>query len=233
MPRLVWVFARRTATLLILSYGSSYYHISPLASVKCPGHIEKSEWFRICFSFMYFHSCCNDFRWVWSNRIEPDQTAPERANIRGVYTFCHSVCTFSTHYLMVKPRCSIFRIMTAILSVVPNFFYFYGISISFSLLQVSIAMPQLKLLKNVVDKMKNLSNCLVSLLNFLQCFELGCLCLTTLDAYVWHALLKTIIKLLYLSHVIRKPVYTIMWTTKVWISLRIYIVWSAPLLSAA
>ena len=186
MPRLIWVFAGLTATLLVLSCRGSYYHISPLASVKRPGHIEKSEWFRICFSLMYFHSCCNDFRWVWSNHIESDQTAPERANIRGVYTFCHSVCTFSTHYLMVKPRCTMFRILTAVLSVVPNFFYFYGISIGFSLLQVSIAMPQLKLLKNVVDKMKNLSNCLVSLLNFLQCFRtwmlmfdnLGCICLT-------------------------------------------------------
>ena len=31
-----------------------------------------------------------------------------------VYTVCHSVCIFWTHYSMVEPHCSNFRIITAI-----------------------------------------------------------------------------------------------------------------------
>ena len=37
MPRLIWVFAERTATLLVLSWGGSYIfnHFRKLGSVKC------------------------------------------------------------------------------------------------------------------------------------------------------------------------------------------------------
>ena len=38
-----------------------------------------------------------------------------------VYTVCHSVCSFRTHYTKVKPLCSTFRVITANFSVVRIF----------------------------------------------------------------------------------------------------------------
>ena len=38
-----------------------------------------------------------------------------------VYTVCHSICTFWTHYSIVEPLCSNFRVITANVSGVRNF----------------------------------------------------------------------------------------------------------------
>ena len=37
-----------------------------------------------------------------------------RSSLIRVYTVCHSICTFWKHYPMVKPRCSNFRVITAV-----------------------------------------------------------------------------------------------------------------------
>ena len=49
-------------------------------------------------------------RKVWANSVNPDQTAP---SLIMVYTVCNSVCIFWTHYSVVEPHCSNFRIITA------------------------------------------------------------------------------------------------------------------------
>ena len=52
-------------------------------------------------------------RQVWANSADPDQTAPRSSLIR-VYTVCHSVCIVWTHYSMVDPHSSNFRVITTI-----------------------------------------------------------------------------------------------------------------------
>ena len=47
---------------------------------------------------------------LWANSVDPDQTAP---SLIRVYTVCHSICTFWTHYFIVEPPCSNFRVSTA------------------------------------------------------------------------------------------------------------------------
>ena len=47
-------------------------------------------------------------RYAWANSADPDQTAP----LIRVYTVCHSVCIVWTHYSMVKPHSSSFRVIT-------------------------------------------------------------------------------------------------------------------------
>ena len=46
-------------------------------------------------------------RYAWANSADPDQTAPIR-----VYTVCHSVSIVWTHYSMVEPHSSNFRVIT-------------------------------------------------------------------------------------------------------------------------
>ena len=43
-------------------------------------------------------------RYAWANSEDPDQTR--------VYTVCHSVCIVWTHYSMVEPHSSNFRVIT-------------------------------------------------------------------------------------------------------------------------
>ena len=50
-------------------------------------------------------------RYAWANNVDPDQTAPRSSLIR-VYTVCHSVCIVWTHYSMVEPHSSNFRVIT-------------------------------------------------------------------------------------------------------------------------
>ena len=45
------------------------------------------------------------------NSADPDQTAPRSSLIR-VYTVCHSACIVWTHYSMVEPHSSNFRVVT-------------------------------------------------------------------------------------------------------------------------
>ena len=47
-------------------------------------------------------------RYAWANSADPDQ----RSSLIRVYTVCHSVCTVWTHYSMVEPRSSNFRVIT-------------------------------------------------------------------------------------------------------------------------
>ena len=44
-----------------------------------------------------------------------------RSSLIRVYTVCHSICTFWTHYSVVEPPCSNFRVITANFSGVQNF----------------------------------------------------------------------------------------------------------------
>ena len=64
-------------------------------------------------SFTLFHTVT---RKVWANSVD-------HSSLIMVYTVCHSVFIFWTHYAMVKPHCSNFRIITAILGF-PNFIGF-------------------------------------------------------------------------------------------------------------
>ena len=47
-------------------------------------------------------------RYAWANSADPDQTAP----LIRVYTVCNSVCIVWTHYSMVEPHSSNFRMIT-------------------------------------------------------------------------------------------------------------------------
>ena len=55
-------------------------------------------------------------RQVWANSADPDQTAPRgavsRSSLIWVCTVCHSVCIVWTHYSMVEPHSSNFRVIT-------------------------------------------------------------------------------------------------------------------------
>ena len=71
---------------------------------------------------------CNDpkfsDRQVWANCRS---NYPWRSSLIRVYTVCHSICIFWTHYSMVKPLCSNFKVITANHSGVRNFgFLQYG-----------------------------------------------------------------------------------------------------------
>ena len=63
----------------------------------------------------YLYICRNDpkfsDRYAWANSADPDQTAPRGSLIR-VYTVCRSVCIVWTHYSMVEPHSSNFRVIT-------------------------------------------------------------------------------------------------------------------------
>ena len=48
-------------------------------------------------------------RYAWANSADPDQT---RSSLIRVYTVCHSVCIVWTHYSMVEPHSSNFRVIT-------------------------------------------------------------------------------------------------------------------------
>ena len=48
-------------------------------------------------------------RQVWANIADPDQT---QIRLLRVYTVCHSVCIIWTHYSMVEPHSSNFRVIT-------------------------------------------------------------------------------------------------------------------------
>ena len=47
-------------------------------------------------------------RYAWANSADPDQ----RSSLIRVYTVCHSVCIVWTHYSMVEPHSSNFRVIT-------------------------------------------------------------------------------------------------------------------------
>ena len=47
-------------------------------------------------------------RYTWANNADPHQTAP----LIRVYTVCHSICIIWTHYSMVEPHSSNFRVIT-------------------------------------------------------------------------------------------------------------------------
>ena len=55
-------------------------------------------------------------RQAWANSVDPDQTAP----LIRVYTVCHSVCIVWTHYSMVEPHSSNFRVYYSKLFGCPN-----------------------------------------------------------------------------------------------------------------
>ena len=48
-------------------------------------------------------------RYAWANSVDPDQTAP--SGLIRVCTVCHSVCIVWTHYSMVGPHSSNFRVI--------------------------------------------------------------------------------------------------------------------------
>ena len=72
-----------------------------------------SEHIDICADTLSPKYYCNDSkfsdRYAWANSADPDQTAP---SLIRVYTFCHSVCIVWTHYSMVEPHSSNFRVIT-------------------------------------------------------------------------------------------------------------------------
>ena len=72
-------------------------------------------------------------RQVWANSADPDQTAP--SSLIRVYTICHSVCTVWTHYSMVEPHSSNFRVITTIFLGVRIFRKFTVSTVVSSLLQ--------------------------------------------------------------------------------------------------
>ena len=89
-------------------------------------HLQKFQqtgW-RVLFLHAYFlKSYQNDpkfsDRQVLANSADPDQTAP--SSLIRVYTVCHSVCIFWTHFSVVKWYCSNFRIITVFFSCVRIF----------------------------------------------------------------------------------------------------------------
>ena len=79
----------------------------------------KSACPRLMFPYLGFHYLLyrNDpkflDRYAWANSADPDQNAPRRSSLIRVYTVCHSICIVWTHYSMVEPHSSNFRVITA------------------------------------------------------------------------------------------------------------------------
>ena len=69
----------------------------------------------VCGAFTLRHKSTDQYRndpkfsdrYAWANSADPDQTAP----LIRVYTVCHSVCIVWTHYAMVEPHSSNFRVI--------------------------------------------------------------------------------------------------------------------------
>ena len=51
-------------------------------------------------------------RYAWANSTDRDQTVPRGAGLIRVYTVSYSVCIVWTHYSMVDPHSSNFRMIT-------------------------------------------------------------------------------------------------------------------------
>ena len=51
-------------------------------------------------------------RYAWANSADPNQTALEGSSLIRVYTVCHSTCIIWTHYSMIEPHSSNFRVIT-------------------------------------------------------------------------------------------------------------------------
>ena len=58
--------------------------------------------------------------WVVGTQCRPRSDCSWRSSLIRVYTVCHSICTFWTHYAKVQPPCSNFRTITANFSIVQN-----------------------------------------------------------------------------------------------------------------
>ena len=61
----------------------------------------------ICIMMMYRNDPKFSFRYAWANSADPDQSSLIR-----VYTVCHSVCIVWTHYTIVEPHSSNFRVIS-------------------------------------------------------------------------------------------------------------------------
>ena len=62
------------------------------------------------FKPMYRHGPKFSDRYAWANSADPDQT--EEQSDQGLHCVCHSVCIVWTHYSMVEPHSSDFRVIT-------------------------------------------------------------------------------------------------------------------------
>ena len=81
--------------------------------------VRKSSSSRLYACFVSFAVICSEIyycndpkfldRYAWANSADPDQTA-----LHWIYTVCHSVCIVWTHYSMVEPHSSNFRMITTI-----------------------------------------------------------------------------------------------------------------------
>ena len=120
MCRLIWVFAGCTAWMSRLIW----------VFAVCTACMCRLIWvFAGNTSFCWFCHVADHFflnisvaestlaTQVWENTVDPNNSLISVY----MYTVCHSVCIFWTHYSMVKLHCSNFRIITAIFLDVQNF----------------------------------------------------------------------------------------------------------------
>ena len=96
MPRLIWVFAGRTLTLLVLSCRGSFFwpHTN------------------------YRNDSKYSDRQIWESIVDPDETVPGAVWSESTL---FAILSFKVQYSVVKPNCSNFRILTAIFSGVRIF----------------------------------------------------------------------------------------------------------------
>ena len=99
MPRLIWVFAKRTLSLLVLSCRGSFVTDSCLVGPWTNIILINSRDTVIFLSFRTDRS---------------GQTVQTQIRLLlWVYTVCNSLCIFWMHYSKEKPSCSTFRVITA------------------------------------------------------------------------------------------------------------------------
>ena len=96
MPRLIWVFAGRILTLLVLSCRGIFFwpHTN------------------------YRNDPKYSDRQIWESIVDPDQTVPGAVWSESTL---FAILSFKVQYSVVKPNCSDFRILTAIFSGVRIF----------------------------------------------------------------------------------------------------------------
>ena len=99
MPRLIWVFAKRTLSLLVLSCRGSFVTDSCLVG----------PWTNIILIHSRDTVIFLSFRTDRSGQTVQTQI---RLLLR-FYTVCNSLCIFWMHYSKEKPSCSTFRVITA------------------------------------------------------------------------------------------------------------------------
>ena len=113
MRRLAWTFAARIGDKYQIHLTRSILLVTKRRGVEI---CVQMYTFNVILLVAQIYEKC---KWKFRKNVREctstiKQCRPERSSLIRVYTVCHSICILCTHYTMVKPHSSHFRIITAI-----------------------------------------------------------------------------------------------------------------------